>query len=488
MRSGDHRSAFPAQKLATRLSSALPTTQRARLVAVVGCLGMASVACGAKIDTVAVALSGAGGSGGSGGSGTGGEGDVPNVAGSTGADVVCDDTPPRLPWPAPNGERTVCTASFARARMSQALCSCGNLGSFGAIRTEAFDSSAQVLTPGAAAVGVNGAFETPTGMIGGSLTVAAPTRLLTSLLDVAGDLRLAGEVQISGPLTVSRDAWLAQAGKALTIVLIGGDLHVPGGMLIDESISRGVAGELVTEEFGVVPPCRCDESGVLDWSSIIQSASSQNDNSKIGLTPQALLAPAPATTITLPCGRYYIDAIAGSSDVHLHVEGRVALFVAGDVLSAGQLRVTFGAGAELDWFVGGRLDFERAVQVGDVERPAALRLYVAGEGKLLVPAANVAGNVYAPRSDVVLLGREDFHGSLFGRSVSNVDSILVRYDTAVQRVDEACGADGSTSCNDCGQCSGGLACVSGTCAACSVDSECCWPLVCSGGRCGAALP
>jgi hypothetical protein len=484
MHSGDHRSASPAVKLATRRSSAVPTTQRARFAALMGCVWLACVACGGKIDTVAVGVDRSGG----GSSGSGSEGDIPNVAGSLGAGVVCDDTRPELLWPAPTGERTVCTASFAPARMSQALCSCGILGTFGAIRTDAFDSSAQEQVPAAAAVGANGTFETPSAMVGGRLTVAAPTVLLTSLLDVGGDLRLGGELHISGPLTVARDAWLAQAGKALTIVLIAGDLHVPPDKPLDESISRGVVGQLVTEDFAVAPPCRCDEDGVLDWSTIIQSASAQNDNSKIGLTPQALNAPALATTVTLPCGRYYVDGISGSSDVHLHIEGRVALFVAGDVLSTGQLRVTFGAGAELDWFVGGRLDFERAAQVGDMARPAALRVYVAGEGLLTLPSPYVFGNVYAPRSDVSLIGRADFQGSVFGRSVTSPESILVHYDTAVQRVDEACVADRATSCNDCGQCSGGLGCVSGSCAACGVDAECCWPLVCSGGRCGAASP
>jgi hypothetical protein len=474
MRSGDHRSASPAEKLATRLSSA-------RFAAVVGCLGVAAVACGAKIDTVAVGVgeSGSGGSGGSGG--------VPIVAGSLGAGVTCDDTRPQLLWPAPTGERTVCTASFAPARMSQALCSCGNLGTFGAIKTDAFDSTTQEAVPGTAAVGANGAFEASSVMIGGKLTVAAPTVVLTALLD-ARDLRLGGELQISGPLTVAGDAWLAQAGKALSIVLITGDLHVPPGKLLDESISRGVVGQLFTEEFAVAPPCRCDESSVLDWSTIIQSASAQNDNSKIGLTPQALVAPIQATSVTLPCGRYYVDGITGSSDLHLHIEGKVALFVAGDVLSTGQLRVTLGADAELDWFIGGGLDFERAVQVGDVERPAALRVYVAGEGRLSVPQPYVFGNLYAPRSDVALLGDADFHGSLFGRSVTSPKSIIVHYDTAVQRVDDACVVDGSTSCNDCSQCSGGLACVAGSCSACTLDSECCWPLVCNAGRCGTGSP
>jgi hypothetical protein len=487
MRSGDHRSVSQVEKPATRVSSAPPIRTWASPAAVMACAAMAGVACGAKIDTVAIGVEIIG-AGGSGNGGNGGNGGVSSVAGNLGAGVTCDDTHPQLPWSGPDGQRTVCTSSFAPSRMSQALCSCGNLGSFGAIRTEAFDSSTQQPAPGTAAVGANGAFETPSAMIGGSLTAASPNVQLISLLDVIGDLRLGGELQISGPLTVARDAWLAQSGKALTIVLIGRDLHVPAGKPLDDSISRGVAGQLVTEEFAVSPPCRCDESSVLDWSTIIESASGQNDNSKIGLTPQALVAPAQATAITLPCGRYYLDGIGGSSDLQLHIEGRVALFVAGDVLNTGQLRVTFGTGAELDWFVGGRLDFERAMQVGDATRPAALRVYVAGEGSLTIPASYVSGNVYAPRSDIGLLGSEDFYGSLFGRTVSGAKSILVHYDAAVQRVGDACGVDSPTSCNDCSQCSGGLACVAGSCGACTLDSECCWPLVCKAGRCSTGAP
>jgi hypothetical protein len=179
----------------------------------------------------------------------------------------------------------------------------------------------------------------------------------------------------------------------------------------------------------------------------------------------------------LPCGRYYLDEISGTGAIQLRVEGRVALFVGGNVQSLGRLRVELGAGAELDWFIGGTItmDLERAAHVGDVERPAALRVFVAGEGRLPIAARYAFGNFYAPRSDLTLLGGGEFYGSLFGRTVSSVDAIVVHYDVAIQRLNEACGSRGSAN-DDGSPCAG---------AACAMDAECPWPLVCRGGRCSA---
>jgi hypothetical protein len=337
-------------------------------------------------------------------------------------------------------------------------------------------------------VGINGSYNTLSiTLIGGSLTVAAPTASpLLPLLDVRGDLRFAGELQVSGPLSVARDAWFAESATVLALATIGRDVHQVPGKTLDESISRGTNGQVISEAFTVAPPCRCDASQVMDWTTVIAGAALQNDNPSIGLTTAALIQPAGAIALTLPCGSFYLDGIASAGDLHLSVVGRVALFVAGDVLASAQLSVQLATGAELDWFIGGQLDLATTTaQVGDAERPAALRIYVAGEGQLSVPSDYVFANLYAPRSDVALLGKADFYGSIFGQTVSSAKSISVHYDAAVQRVAEGCAPDEPPSCNGCGQCSQGRACVAGGCAACSADSDCCWPLICEGGRCTA---
>src|SRR6185436_8261427 len=101
--------------------------------------------------------------------------------------------------------------------------------------------------------------------------------------------------------------------------------------------------------------------------------------------------------------------------------------------SAGSVQVDLAPDAELDWFVGGKLDLEKGAQVGDPARPAALRIYVAGSGSWLVPQSAVSANLYAPLSDVVLLGKGDFSGSIFGHTLSSTGDVNVHYDTAVQR-------------------------------------------------------
>ncbi|HYJ11693.1 MAG TPA: hypothetical protein VEX18_21870, partial [Polyangiaceae bacterium] len=364
-------------------------------------------------------------------------------------------------------------------------CSCGDVDTFGGIRTEAFDSITETADPGAAAVGINGAYQSPSPMSSaGSVTVATSTALLIHLLDVQGELKLAGALEVTGPLTVAGDAWFAESVKALSLVAIGGDVYQVPGKTLEATVPLGTEGKLIAEEFSVAPPCRCDEDEISNWTSVIESASEQNDNASIGLDAAALLQPPSAIDLTLPCGRFYLSGIASAEDVRLLVVGRVALFVAGDVASTGSLQIELAPGAELDWFIDGQLDLS-TLKLGEAERPAAVRVYVAGDGELSVPQDDVFANLYAPRADVVLGGESDFFGSVFGHTVGSLGAIVVHYDAAVQRVADGCALEEPPSCSGCGECSAGRACVGGSCADCGDDADCCWPLVCNGGRCSA---
>jgi len=442
----------------------------------------ASLSCGTKTDTVALgplSIGGAASMGMEAGAGT---------AARAGSAVQCGDSYPRLAFAGASGG-AVCAASFARGRMDQALCSCGDLGALGGILTDAFDSSTGLPAPGAAAVGVNGAYSSPaTTLVGGSLTVAATTPLLLlSPLDVQRDLRLAGPLTVISTLTVARDAWFAESTNAPRLVVIGRNIHQVPGKMLGETVTPGANGQLITEAFSVAAPCRCDPQEVTNWSSAIASAAQQNDNASIGLSPSAFIEPVGAVATTLPCGRFYVNGISTTQPIQLTIVGRVALLVAGDVLTSGDLRVTLEPGAELDWFIGGRLDAEQALVLGDAARPAALRVYVAGAGDLsLRSPESIAANLYAPNADVQLDGKGGFSGSLFAHSISSTKPIGVRYDSAVQRIAESCTMDEApASCGGCGQCADGKACVAGTCSACATDDDCCWPLVCNGGRCAA---
>jgi hypothetical protein len=454
--------------------------------------GTACLACGKVTDTIAIstlAAPGAGAGEASSPGGGAGPGGGASAGGSAGAGPTtgsqCGDSYPQLLWPS-DAPRTICTASFARDRMSHALCSCGDIDTWGGIRTEAFDSVAQTEDPGAAAVGINGAYQSPSILLSaGSLTVAASTPLAIPLLDVYGDLRLAGALDVPGTLTVKGDAWFADSVRGLSLVAIDGDVYQVPGKTLEATVPLGTKGKIKAEEFSVAPPCRCEETSISDWTSVIESAAEQNDNASIGLDATALAQPPSAIDLTLPCGRFYLSGIASAQDVRLLVVGRVALFVGGDVSSTGSLRVELETGAELDWFIGGQLDLASTAELGEAERPAATRIYLAGDGQLSVPQDYVFANLYAPRADVVLVGESDFFGSVFGRTVASLGQIVVHYDTAVQRVADGCAPEEPPSCSGCGECSAGRACIAGTCAACDGDVDCCWPLVCNGGRCSA---
>lgn len=446
----------------------------------------AGMACGKVTDTVAIddSLSASAGSSAEGGSGGG----LPPGA-------ECGDSYPQLVWPTGTG-RTVCTPSFARERMSQALCTCGDVSTFAGVRTDAFDSATQATIPGAAAVGINGVYESPapTLLSGGSVTIAASAPLTSPLLDVRGDLRLAGALEALGPLTVTGDAWFAESVKAVSIMTITGDVHQVPGKTLEATVPLAV-GQLLSEEFSIAPPCRCDEDQILDIASVIESAAQENDNTSIGLNATDLMQPADAVTLTLACGRYYLNGIESAQEIHLRVVGRVALFVAGDVSSTGPLRMKLDPSAELDWFIGGKLtlpgrdrdeDAPPALELGDAARPAATRIYVGGDGPLSVPQEQAFANLYAPRANINLEGKSPLSGSVFGHTVASLRDIAVHYDVAVQRVADGCALDEPATCSGCGQCSAGRACVAGSCAACTADADCCWPLVCDeGGRCAA---
>lgn len=464
-----------------------------RLSTVLASSTLSCLACTTGFDIVAErVLPGAGAGASSGapndGNEVGGSAGSGGVLSSGAGAPVCADAYPRVLWTAPDGsERAVCTASFARDRMSSALCSCGNAGILGQLRTDGIDSVTQKSASGAAAVGINGEHASAALInVDGSLTIAAPSAVLLAALEVHGDLRLAGALTVAGPLQVARDAWFGGSVAALTIASIGRDVHQPPGKTLNSTTAAAIGGRLISEEFTLAPPCRCGTGEVLDWVNAIDHASKQNDNDSIQLGAAPTRPPA-AVDLTLPCGVFYLDELKTIGNIQLRVTGRTALFVAGDVSSLGNLQVELAPDAELDWFVGGKLDLGRAVKVGEPTRPAALRIYVAGAGSWLVPKKAVSANLYAPLSDVVLLGDEDLSGSIFAHTLSSIGDVTVHYDAAVQRAGDACSLAEPPSCTGCAQCGAGHACVAGVCGPCNQDSDCCSPQVCSGGRCVAFL-
>src|SRR5205807_1801123 len=101
--------------------------------------------------------------------------------------------------------------------------------------------------------------------------------------------------------------------------------------------------------------------------------------------------------------------------------------------------------------------------LGSAAAPSRARLYVGGNGTVnLQNASTLAGNVYAPRAEVVLGSQSTtVFGSMFARRLSAQGSVAIHYDEGVLQAGASCpSTTGScTSCHDCGN----QACVTGTC-------------------------
>ena len=409
------------------------------------------------------------------------------------------------------GERRVeyetCTGDLAETVFTNALCTCGDAQLAGYLRTRGFDSREGAFVDdddfgGGAPVGINGAYTLGAGYtdVGGSFAVAGPMGLqFAGYLKVFGDLAIAGDVLIPGYARVERDAWFG--GNFTSGPLdVGRDLHHTGALI---AIPADVGRDTVQEPVTVDPPCPCDD--ILDIANIVDQLRRENDNAESDVPVDALKQSVGRVELTLPCGRYYLSEISGIGEIRVRIEGRVALAVGGPVAAAGSLQFDLADDAEIDLFIDGDLGLIGAATFGEKERPAATRIYVAGESDIvLIGASAFVGNVYAPRAAVTAPGYLRAYGSFFARDFQVPGYANISYDRAVTDLD--CDEDPDDpppppppvqpddpppadevpegyNCDLCGSCFDGLACIGSRCQPCAEDQNCCSLQVCENGRC-----
>lgn len=436
-----------------------------------------------------------------------------------------------------------CTGAIAELTFTHALCTCDDANIQGVFYTDSFDS---VRAPGqapirdGAPVGIDDTL-TVAGVpdIGGSLRVTGPNGFVYAGAGIVhGDLEVSENVSLAGASSVERDVWVGGNLTSAGTLAIGRDLHQAPGQLEIGLIAVG--GATYSAPFTLAPPCACGANQILDIASIIGQGKSDNDNASIGLDPDAFDAFAGAADIELPCGRFYLHQIAGAGAIRFGVQGRTALFVDGDIATAGAFDFDVGPAGELDVFVAGNFLPTGATVFGKATRPAAVRVYVAGSGLVAFTGANdFVGNVYAPRATVTVTGYSDFYGSIFANEFEAPGDMRIHYDRGVLAAGDECppppppasvpdastpapdasvappdastpdaaspapdastvppaeagapatGPDASSAppppvCQTCGTCNAGTACVGGSCGQCSFDSDCCSPLICQEGSC-----
>lgn len=381
-------------------------------------------------------------------------------------------------------DAALCTGTLAESSFRQALCSCLDYVGSHPITTDAFDSSMGPYTPetatSGASVGINGNWNsTAVSEVGGSLTVAGSAAITVSRdLLVHGHLRVGGRVDHNGArLEVGHDAFVAGDIVGTTLE-VDGTLTQPAGGRVD-STSQSI-GARATGAVAIEPPCNC--ASPFDVGALVARHESVNDNAEIDLSPTALNDYAAGTVLELPCGRYYLDRVYGTGALTIRLSGRTALFIAGDASLQGDFTVELAPGAELDLFVSGNVLAASSFVLGSAEAPSMARLYVGGTGTLQLSGAAVsAGNIYAPRAELVAAGGLELYGSAFVRRVSSTGPIVIHYDRAVSRVGEECPPPPGM-CNACDAC-GARACVDGSCADCRTAADCCPGNLCEEGRC-----
>jgi hypothetical protein len=383
-----------------------------------------------------------------------------------------------------------CVGELAARTFPFALCSCSDVDLGAGFRTDSFDHGAgpydptAVMAAGGGPVGVNGGVSVVAGAeVNGTLIVAGGGTLsIGDVETIRGDLKTNGNLVVGQSVLVRRDAWVRGYITASGSIFIAGNLVQPLG--ITPPAGLRVGGVTRSENFTIPAPCACasgDDAAIL---TAITEGRAANNNAEVPLTPADLTNPLGPGPIRLPCGRFYVDGVAGSAPLTITVEGRAALFVGGDFVAWDGLTLDLLPGAELDVFVAGNFDLGTAHSFGDPRVPAALRVYVAGASASMGNATTFAGNLYAPVATVATAQNIEIFGSVAAGGVHSTDGLAIHFDRAVLNAGVGCSVDTTPrSCATCSDCPGTDGCSNHYCGRCQQDVDCCDPLVCISGHC-----
>jgi len=384
------------------------------------------------------------------------------------------------------GAGTTCTGDLGARTFLFAVCACNDVNVSGALITDALNSTSGATDQNAGSIGSDGAFNTNSTLFVHGDVWAASSGETTAMRvvqsgTIAGSVHAGADVVAEQPLAIDGD--LFANGNATGPITCGGTVHIPAG---DTATGTTADGGIVAGPVTVIPPCDCGT--LLDVPTIVSAFATSNDNAAAGFTSSSL-SPAPATTVTIPCGRYYFDSIDSSDGgtVNLSIAGRAAIFVNGDLTADASLSITLVGDAQLDLFIAGNLVLEGGATIGSPTAPAHARVYVGGNTFTLSGDAQLGANFYAPHADVQLASDFSMAGSLFVGSLQLSGAFTIHYDESVLST-SGCAQSGG-ECSTCHQCAGTTpACKSGTCAPCVTDDDCCAPLHCSEGSCVDLIP
>ena len=359
----------------------------------------------------------------------------------------------------------------------RALCTCTDALLGGALIVDALDSERGLGTETGlgAELGVNTQWLSsgPVAVRGG-LSVAGSNALPISIapFSLEGSLHTGGDLVISAAAArIGRELWVR--GEILAVVAdatIEGDVYQPPGRAGPTGVTIG--GKTHRQDFDVDPPCACGDRGP-DLHTAISWGRARAADDDLGVPADALYETATRGRLELPCGRI---AFAGGSMLQsplVSVNGRSAVYIDGDLTILASFVPDFGSEGELDLFVSGNLSIAAGVHVGSVDKPGALRIYVAGDGDLfVVQPSRLAAGLFAPGASLFTGGLVEVYGALFVEAAYTGGDLHVHYDRALLRPRRT---------------GPGEACVETTAANCKSDGDCPVPFVCQAQRCSPRL-
>jgi cytoskeletal protein CcmA (bactofilin family) len=302
--------------------------------------------------------------------------------------------------------------------------------------TDVFDSSSGDLTPrsGDGSVGINDYLSVTSVLnlqVGGSLQVAGPkgislasgdnlnigqdlevaTNILgaQAVVDVKGDARVGGDVDL-GSLTVGGTLTLPSEHK------FSGVVQAHSGVTRDP-VSVGL-------------PCGCDSKDFRDIASLVTTAAGRNDNATAPLERPLsdLNTYSGPITMRVPCGRFYLNRLVRAGALTLLIEGRVELYVSGQVNLDGPVTVVVPPGAKFDLFVEGELVATGDLNLGLANNSGRVRLFVWGKTINLGGKSLFAGSIYAPNATLVCRGQTEVFGSVFADRVDPSSRLIIHRD------------------------------------------------------------
>jgi hypothetical protein len=445
------------------------------------------------------------------------------VAGSCVPSIPLPGTPPMCagggpPIVNPPGQGG-CLGGLAATTFRWTICSCKDVSLMDLILVDAFNSQMGPYMPGGIGGGVgadnqylsSSASVPPTGGIWGDLWVGSPMGLNNGGDDVVKhECRSAGQLTANGSLAISADAY---AEGNVSNVTIGGKLYVPASANV--SVTPG--GGIVRGPISWPPPCDCAANQLVPVTSMVQYASTNNNNAMIGLNANVLASPGGPSRLDLPCGSYYLTSVRPGVPVTIWAHGQTALYIGQDVAPMDELAFGVDPNGAFDVFIAGTLSTQSKLTIGSPNYPALMRTYIGStSGVSFSSEAIISGNIYAAFGPVDWSAGTDAFGSVFAGNFTASAAARIHYDAAVLNSGSTCpppggnpppdggtsgssgSSSGGSSSGSSGSSSGGTgctaaccscrdclnqACVNGQCGSCTTTAECCSPLICQAGTC-----